>query len=285
MAIYLTCPKSGLCWTVQDDYNSKCFINSVHPLYYQLPKEIEKRKWKMPPSYLVAGILYHLTENGLITVEHTESPLTRSLLSQILCRTYTASQLYSLYSKCRDTRAAVISSPLRINLSTLLEQDPKQIWIGIETVAIQSLSEADKAQLYSESHRTNSRRKRATLSLHKGKITKTQSLSPETSLNRVAKHLLPLYDNLCKDQSINFTTPLSRTIIKQTVQQLPNYSILASKIQQEINTILTTVYDMGIKNSFLSVDSLEYKSYFNVRMQIEQGLVPNKVNNILGLKL
>ena len=239
----------------------------------------------MPPSYLVAGILYHLTENGLITVEHTESPLTRSLLSQILCRTYTASQLYSLYSKCRDTRAAVISSPLRINLSTLLEQDPKQIWIGIETVAIQSLSDADKAQLYSESHRTNSRRKRATLSLHKGKITKTQSLSPETSLNRVAKHLLPLYDNLCKDQSINFTTPLSRTIIKQTVQQLPNYSILTSKIQQEINTILTTVYDMGIKNSFLSVDSLEYKSYFNVRMQIEQGLVPNKVNNILGLKL
>ena len=279
MAIIITCPKTGLVWTAQDDYNSQCFIGSVHPLYSQLPKIIKKEKWKTPSSYLVAGIFHYLTENNLITITNTEPPLTRPIISKTISIAYTASQLYALYTKFRDSKIPLIHSPVRINLTTLAEQSAKTMWTGLEAIALQSLSEADRNQLYVESHRI---KRKTTLRLNSAKkIVKTQSMAQVDAVTRISKLLLPLYDNLCKDNSITLPINISRITIQKASKTLPDFSIINSNLQKELNYIITTVFDIAIKNSFLSMDSIEYRSYFNLRMQMEQKLTPS--NNILDL--
>lgn len=255
-----TCPLTGLCYTITDDYTVARCANQPHFSYHDLPTIITRERWKAPASYLVAAIFYQLNQKNLIIATNQEPSTARATINVTLARSIPAARLYSLYTKLRDSKAPLALDPIRINLTTLLDLTASQIYERLRIVATQSLKDADREAIWEQSTSRASRTE--TLTKHKP----PKHSGPRHITERLAKETPKLYRLLIESTSLStightlpsYLIPSSDTdtapqrLVSRICKVIPDYDQLSARKQQDLLTILAAIYNVAFQNSLVS---------------------------------
>lgn len=262
-SLHLTCPKSGLHWTVTDDYTTTRFRHMIHPHYNDLPALIRQKRTEMPQSYLVAGIFYYLDQKGLIANAQAEPAMVRPVINASMASHFDSPTLYKLYCRCRDTGAALKTLPKKVCLLSLLDSTPQQIFESIMFVVGQRISKDEFQMLYG-SEKT-----------HKAspKPAPRVNMSMESVQRRIIASFQSLVDQLeavAPDQIPEYYGPKMITKMQGAVRQ---YSMMPERHQVQFRELLGELYTLARTNGLISVDDILYKSYTYYLSILDKGLI------------
>ena len=142
---YNVCPITGITNSIRDDYSSVYLFGAAHPITAQ-PNElftlVEKTPHKLPKSYIAGAILLQLAEEELIEHPEHEKRMVRGYANELL-QTFPHHELIELYWDVRNTKAGIISIPLKVNLTTSVSQGRHAVYDNIKCVGCQDVSVAD----------------------------------------------------------------------------------------------------------------------------------------------
>lgn len=276
---YNICPLTGLSYSIKDDYQATYFHGAKHPIT-EHPKElfhmIEKRSFKIPKSYIAAGIFLQLEQENLIVYTKHETRFCRGQANEMLC-SFNYAELIDLYWAARNTKAALCSEPLTVNLATCVEQGRNTLYDNLKAVAAQNVSAADM-KVYIRSRTTIQG------TIHKGaRKVRLDRLDIISCLKRCKKDLPILYADL-KDQGLELEFPASSAKKAASFLYHPRggavYQSLDKKVKDRILVIMDCIYQIAIHEALIDMDGLQAKSYEIVKTHIKEELKPLALDEV-----
>lgn len=142
---YAVCPITGLSSTISDDYLHNDLWERTHLVAAnpaKLFKLIETKANSIPKSYIAAGILLQLHEEGLLAAVNTEEPYLRGKVNEML-QGIPMWHLRELYWDVRNSVAHLNLSPLTVNLTSASSTTPISLYKSLRAIAKQDVTKAD----------------------------------------------------------------------------------------------------------------------------------------------
>lgn len=281
---YNVCPITGISYSIKDDYSGSFHFHAQHPVTARAKDLfflVEKKSKTLPKSYIAGAILLQLQEEALIVHTQQEPQWLRGQANEMLC-SFTFGELIDLYWTVRNTKAGIISDPLRVNLTTAVQQGRYTVYDDIKAVGAQSVSAADMKEYI------KTRGVKGTIY-----ISSKKDLDILSCLKRTRKDIQQLYKELATSTNYdpeldieiprfhNELTSIQESSLKRVANYLwkddvgCTYHHLTPKNKNRLVEILITIYECAIYENLIDMDSVSAKSYRIVRKHIEEGFIPH----------
>lgn len=240
---YVICPKSGLNYTVADDYAASWFTDSPHAVAANPDKlfhAIRKDGSNMPPSWIVAGILLKLDENELLQHTAKESKYCRGQINEQLCNRYEQHQLLALYWRVFNSKAAIKRRPLKLDLSSALTNTVESLFSQINSIALQELDSTDLPPSFSviEANKRAEAKLSGILALRNGKT----KLDIKSCMTRIDKHL----GEIVKELETQNVLDESVTAYKYARSLYRTYLYLDANVKAMVINVFAELREKGI---------------------------------------
>ncbi len=259
---YVVCPKSGLSYTITDDYCAAWFTSSIHAAAVKpqkLIKLVKREGSKMPKSYLVAATLLLLSENELIEHAALESKYCRGHIVEELCNRYTHNQLLALFWLTFNSKAAIKRRPLKINLSTAIET-PASLYYQIKTVALQHFGAEDlPPKLYKLKVQRKLEEQYKAITIDKPskfKFNPNCKLDPTSAKKRVKQNTAKIANLLIKEQGLE--NPI--TSYQKAALLLDDYLSVREPVRLRLVSLYTELHTQALGHAIIPRDGAMDKS-------------------------
>lgn len=265
-SIFITCPLSGITYTVTCSYNAQLFASRVFPGLHLLASQIEKERWKMPSDMLVGAILYNMEKKGLLS-SYPQEKNCAGIVNSILCAHFPAAKLYYLYTQVRDSNSNIKVEPFKLNLSTLLSSSPSTIYDMILSTVKQELTGYDKEVLY----RTTMHSPKKTKTERRDKYGKMDLESIVTRLSRKIPVLMALIQEQLPDQAPDYYIP-EKGLGAKLGNATRFYDDLSDTKKSQYKELVSELFSISLRNNLIHQDGVDYRSYKNFFSLIEKSL-------------